>query len=144
MTDTISKAAKSKALEIAIQVCRELKPEAVGDSYLNLGCFDPDDCSERTWEGIALARVLQEHSDKAREVKLQGMHHGWRQGDPTYDILQSLILPDDEPDEVDEISRDLLQRIAHGDSEHREWLKRELSRHLRIVAAGYEIRRKDG
>lgn len=71
MTDTISKAAKERACALA---------------------------NEAAGADLALARVLQEHSDMAREVYDSGDADRWSLDEA--DALLSMILPDDKPESI--------------------------------------------
>lgn len=85
---------------------------------------------------MALARYIQHVSDVAK-APFNNIGYDLEQG---LAALQSLILPDDEPDVLEEaLSRFLIGLDA-------EALAKEQARVVRshLDAAGYEIRRKDG
>jgi len=85
----ISEAAKRKACELANKPLRH-----------TAGCWEPDDC-DRDETLHALARVLQEHSDVAKDAAAMARNGEWSNA---ADTLQSLILPDD-PDPLDKFAK---------------------------------------
>lgn len=123
----ISEAAKRKACELANDVWHE--------SY-SLSLFDhPGAPNGRPAfpSLLALARVLQQHSDVAKGV-LYRDSTGYLSVKPNAGLtLRSLILPDD-PDPVDALADELFDGFAIGAGHHKRRLIAALAKHgLNII-----------
>lgn len=122
----ISKAAMEEA-------CRLVNEELGGPGYYNVSDVNHPHLSELK----ALARVLQERSDVAKaviEYILQRRRDRVLIGSDVN--LQSFILPDDEPDVVEELAGDIW--LAMGSAR-----RGDATDKLRTVLAGYEIKRRE-
>lgn len=124
----ISEAAKRKACELANDVWHE--------SY-SLSLFDhPGAPNGRPAfpSLLALARVLQQHSDVAKDIEpsLMPDHYDPRIKDAN-NKLRALILPDD-PDPVDALADELFDGFAIGAGHHKRRLIAALAKHgLNII-----------
>lgn len=138
MTDKpISKAAKAKAKEL---IEREAKRICEGDM-------------SAMPSRVALARVLQEHSDRASDASKVFNHQAgcvsMADGLCTCGLenfrrfLAPMILPDDEPDPLEDALSGIVPNLPTP--KEGESYAKAVAAELReaLSAAGYEIRRKD-
>jgi hypothetical protein len=119
----ISEAAKIRACELANA---ERPPNLLFKSV-------PEDI-DLDYHLTALARVLQEHSDVAKDIEpsLMPDHYDPRIKDAN-NKLRALILPDD-PDPVDALADELFDGFAIGAGHHKRRLIAALAKHgLNII-----------